>query len=45
MSGRLKFRTALIWSALSGFLALAWEIVWSRFYNFASESRAEAFGA
>ncbi|CAN5895973.1 hypothetical protein BH11VER1_BH11VER1_02220 [soil metagenome] len=45
MSGNLTFRTALIWSALSGFLALAWEIVWSRLYNFASESRAEAFGA
>jgi len=41
----LRFRTALMWSALSGFLALAWEIVWSRLYNFASESRAEAFGA
>lgn len=41
----LKFRTALVWSALSGFLALAWEIVWSRLYNFASASRAEAFGA
>ena len=41
----LNFRTALAWSALSGFLALAWEIVWSRLYNFASESRAEAFGA
>ena len=34
-----------MWSALSGFLALAWEIVWSRLYDFASESRAEAFGA
>ena len=45
MNEPLKFRTALIWSALSGFLALAWEIVWSRLYNFASESRAEAFGA
>lgn len=41
----LSFRTALFWSALSGFLALAWEIVWSRLYNFASASRAEAFGA
>ncbi|MBX7207217.1 MAG: methyltransferase domain-containing protein [Verrucomicrobiaceae bacterium] len=40
----LQFRTALIWSALSGFLALAWEIVWSRLFNFASASRAEAFG-
>lgn len=41
----LSFRTALMWSALSGFLALGWEIVWSRLYNFASASRAEAFGA
>lgn len=33
-----------MWSVVSGFLALAWEIVWSRLYNFASASRAEAFG-
>ena len=40
----LSFRKALIWSALSGFLALAWEIVWARVFNFASGSRAPVFG-
>ena len=41
---KLPFRTALLWSALSGFLALAWEIVWARVFNFASGSRAPVFG-
>lgn len=41
---KLPFRTALGWSALSGFLALAWEIVWSRVFNFASASVASVFG-
>jgi len=41
---KLSFRTALIWSALSGFLALSWEIVWARVFNFASGSRAPVFG-
>lgn len=40
----IQFRTALLWSALSGFLALSWEIVWSRVFNFASASRAPVFG-
>lgn len=40
----IPFRTALIWSALSGFLALSWEIIWSRVFNFASASRAPVFG-
>lgn len=40
----INFRTALFWSALSGFLALSWEIVWSRVFNFASASRAPVFG-
>lgn len=40
----IPFRTALLWSVLSGFLALSWEIVWSRVFNFASASRAPAFG-
>lgn len=45
MSERMQFRSAMIWAGMSGTLALAWEIVWSRFYHFASASRAEAFGA
>ncbi|MDP1588066.1 MAG: fused MFS/spermidine synthase [Prosthecobacter sp.] len=40
----INFRTALLWSALSGFLALSWEIVWSRVFNFAGASRAPVFG-
>jgi len=43
-SSQIPFRTALIWSALSGFLALSWEIIWSRVFNFASASRAPVFG-
>lgn len=41
---RLPFPTALLWAALSGFLALAWEIVWARVFNFASGSQAPVFG-
>lgn len=41
---KLSFRVALLWSALSGFLALAWEIVWARVFNFASGSQAPVFG-
>lgn len=41
---RLGFSKALLWAALSGFLALAWEIVWARVFNFASGSRAPVFG-
>lgn len=40
----IPFPTALLWSALSGFLALSWEILWSRVFNFASASRAPVFG-
>ena len=40
----IPFRTALWWSALSGFLSLSWEIIWSRVFNFASASRAPVFG-
>ncbi|MDB6006267.1 MAG: Spermine synthase [Prosthecobacter sp.] len=40
----IAFRTALLWSALSGFLALSWEIIWSRVFNFASASKAPVFG-
>ncbi len=40
----ISFRTALLWSALSGFLALSWEIIWSRVFNFASASKAPVFG-
>ncbi len=40
----IPFRTALLWSALSGFLALSWEIIWSRVFNFASSSKAPVFG-
>lgn len=40
----IPFLTALLWSALSGFLALSWEIIWSRVFNFASASVAPVFG-
>ncbi len=40
----ISFRTALVWSVLSGFITLSWEIVWSRIFNFASSSLAPAFG-
>jgi spermidine synthase len=40
----IPFRTALLWSGLSGFLALSWEIIWSRVFNFASASKAPVFG-
>lgn len=40
----IPFRTALLWSACSGFLALSWEIIWSRVFNFASASKAPVFG-
>ena len=40
----IPFRTALLWSAFSGFLALSWEIIWSRVFNFASASKAPVFG-
>lgn len=40
-----SFRNALWYAALSGFLALSWEILWARFYNVVTGSRAPAFGA
>jgi spermidine synthase len=40
----ISFRTALLWSALSGLLALSWEIIWSRVFNFTSASKAPVFG-
>jgi len=40
----IPFRLALLLAALSGFIALAHEIVWSRVYNFASGSSAQALG-
>jgi hypothetical protein len=41
----LAFRSALTWALISGALALSWEIVWSRLFNFSTESKAEGFGA
>jgi predicted membrane-bound spermidine synthase len=40
----IPFRFAMIMGALSGFIALAYEIVWSRIYSFVSGSNAQAFG-
>ncbi len=36
---------ALVLAACSGFIALGYEIVWARLYNFISGSRGEAFSA
>jgi spermidine synthase len=33
-----------VWSAVSGFIALSWEIVWARVFNFVSGSQASVFG-
>jgi spermidine synthase len=41
----LPFLRVLTIAAASGFLALSWEIIWARLYNYASASRATAFGA
>ncbi len=41
----LSFGRIVILAGLSGFVALSWEILWARLYNFASGSRATAFGA
>ncbi|RBP46193.1 spermine/spermidine synthase [Roseimicrobium gellanilyticum] len=43
-SRRLTLRQAWLLSAATGFLSLAWEIVWMRLYNFTTSSRALAFG-
>lgn len=40
----LTIRQAWLLSAVTGFLALGWEIVWMRLYNVATSSRAIAFG-
>lgn len=39
------FRRVLLLAALSGFIALSWEICWARLYNYVTGSRAPAFGA
>jgi spermidine synthase len=44
-SVRLPFPLALALAGLSGFIALAYELLWTRLFNFASGSRAQAFGA
>ncbi|QIF02638.1 methyltransferase domain-containing protein [Roseimicrobium sp. ORNL1] len=41
---RLTLPQAWLLSAATGFLSLAWEIVWMRLYNFTTSSRALAFG-
>lgn len=41
---KIPFRLALGLSALSGFIALAHEILWTRVYNFVSGSSAQALG-
>ena len=43
-SQTLTTRQAWLISAATGFLALSWEIVWMRLYNFTTASRAIAFG-
>ena len=45
MSRDLRLGTALLWALISGALALAWEITWSRLFNVATGSHAVAFGA
>lgn len=44
-SSSLSLRKAWLLSAGTGFLALGWELVWTRLYNFTTASRAIAFGA
>ncbi|MBP7948176.1 MAG: methyltransferase domain-containing protein [Verrucomicrobiales bacterium] len=39
------FRRVLLLAALSGYVALSWEIVWARLYNYVTGSKAVAFGA
>lgn len=41
----LTLRHAWLFAAASGFLALAWEMAWARLFNYATASRAIAFGA
>lgn len=40
----MKVRIAFIVTALSGFVALSYEIVWVRIYGFLTEGEAESFG-
>lgn len=40
-----SFRRILVIAGLSGFIALSWEILWARLFNYATGSRAPAFGA
>ncbi len=44
-AGAMSFQRVLWIAALSGFLALSWEILWARLYNYVTASRAPAFGA
>jgi len=39
----VRFPLALLLAALTGFVALSYEIVWARVYNFLAEGRATAF--
>ena len=41
----IRFRVAALLSSLLAFSALGYEILWARFYSFATGSLAEAFGA
>ena len=41
---RIPFALALLLAALSGFIALTYEIAWARVYSFATASRPVAFG-
>ena len=41
---RIPFSLALALAALSGFIALVYEILWARVYGFTAASRAVAFG-
>lgn len=45
MIAPLPFGLALALAAISGFVALSYEILWTRLFSFMSGSRAEAFGA
>ena len=40
----MRMLLACIVGALSGYIALSYEILWVRVYNFATEGRPESFG-
>ena len=40
----LPFPLALAFAGITGFIALGYELLWTRLYSFASGSRAQAFG-